>query len=196
MPNVRFIREESDNKANTSSDLQSWGEGMEAFQQRDYDKAARVFDFLNKNAESADLRLRALYALACTRLVLAGTVDEINGAMAIWDSWARLSLPITNGEDPRMLMPFLERTVQYDNSKSDFSKALNSSEKVIYKNITASKDLTACKSLLQTRERELEHNKLKLQAKEKEVRQLKSQIDSLEAIHLKIQEKKKEISSP
>jgi hypothetical protein len=49
---------------------------------------------------------------------------------------------------------------------------------------------------VQAREKESERLKTRLDAKEREIRRLKQQIESLEAIHLKFQERQKEISSP
>jgi hypothetical protein len=54
----------------------------------------------------------------------------------------------------------------------------------------------ACKDLLQAKDRELDRIRSRLDAREKEVRRLKHQIDSLEAIHLKFQERKQGASSP
>lgn len=53
-----------------------------------------------------------------------------------------------------------------------------------------------CRDLLQAKDREIERIKARLDAKEKEARRLKHQIESLEAIHLKYQERKQGVSSP
>ena len=54
----------------------------------------------------------------------------------------------------------------------------------------------ACKDLMQAKEKEMDRIKTKLDAREREIRRLKHQIDSLEAIHLKYQERKQGASSP
>jgi predicted nucleic acid-binding Zn-ribbon protein len=53
-----------------------------------------------------------------------------------------------------------------------------------------------CKDLLQAKEKELDRIKSRLETREREIRRLKHQIDSLEAIHLKFQERKQGASSP
>lgn len=49
---------------------------------------------------------------------------------------------------------------------------------------------------MDSKEKEVERVKTRLESKEREVRRLKQQIESLEAIHLKFQERQKETSTP
>jgi len=181
-------------------DLKSWEEALQAFHREDYNKAAESFTLLGKNSANQALALNALYALACTRLIVAQTPEEFSDALSLWDAWSRKA-PIPNplaSEDPRLLTPFLERVTPPCSSEPNAPKKDKPKKKAVCnkENNNQARDLTMTRNQLQTREKEMAKIKARLDAREKEIRRLKHQIDSLEAIHLKIQEKQKEVSSP
>jgi hypothetical protein len=196
VPGVKTNQESVESRTARQADARTWDEAMDAFQKKEYEKAAPLFESLSRNSESETLRQKALYGLACTRLILAHTQDELDNAVATWDVWNHGGPAAKDSEDPRLLTPLIERITHQEAAAGASAKTLNQDEKMLYKNASTSKDLATYKNLLQAKDRELERVKARLLVKEREVRHLKGQIDSLEAIHLKIQEKKKEISSP
>jgi hypothetical protein len=196
VPKVETTLKATEGKSDAQPGMQALDEGMLAFREQEYGKAAQVFESLIEKAETEHLRNTALYALACTRLFLARTADEWEGAVSLWNQWSHQRSDVAGCQDPRMLSPLIEGSGNPDTSGRNFLKSLNPDEEVVYRNRSSSKDLATCKGHLQARDKELERVKSRLALKEREVRHLKSQIDSLEAIHLKIQEKKKEISTP
>jgi hypothetical protein len=163
---------------------------MHAFRKRDYEKAMAVFEALSETAENSTLSRRALYALASTRLILAHTPDEFSEALGLWDCLSQQVLTEIDGEDPRMVTPFLERLAPPSIPDAGFTK-VNKSERS-----SAGGNLIVFKNLLQAKDKELERMKARLDGREKEVKRLKTQIESLEAIHRKFQERKQEVSSP
>ena len=170
---------------------------MQAFEKGDYEKAAAIFEFLIENAQNERLSRRSIYALACMRLAMAQTVGEMNEAMALWNCWSQKPSENSDTEDPRMLAPILERLNNAPGaSRQGLPKVAKPKHKPSYTDQLANRDLAMYKNLLQAKEKELEKMKTRLDTKEKEVRRLKHQIDSIEAIHLKYQEKKKEVSTP
>ncbi len=175
--------------------LSNWKEGMAAFQNGDYRKAAALFEVMSENTENEKIRHRALYALAVTRLILAQSPEEFSQAMGVWECWSEESVTDLEGQDPRMITPFLERLVPPGTSESvPLPSAKKPSRNAEHSNIYNS--YLTCKELLRARDKEIERIKSRLDIKEKEVKKLKKQINSLEEIHLKFQEKKQEISSP
>lgn len=150
--------------------LKPWKDGISAFQDGNYKEAYRLFDSLSHESGDKNLRRKALYGVACTSLTLARNADELNEAMKHWDAWSRLSPQQMDYEDPRMLTPLLERLAAL------YLRSTSTEE--IRKSYEAQK-----------------HNKL-LEEKDREIQNLKNQLEALDAIHQEIEEKKKEVSSP
>jgi hypothetical protein len=174
------------------SELKAWREGMQAFDEGDYEKARVVFEVLTESAESETVRRNAFFALASTRLAQAQTPEEFNEAMSIWVCWSRQLPEDLGGGDPRMLTPFLQRLTPPGAPETHLSQ----SSQTPVKKIIVYNNPGACRELVQAKDREMDRIKSKLEAREREIRRLKHQIDSLEAIHLKYQERKQGASSP
>ena len=172
------------------TELSTWQEGLRAFNAGDYEKARVLFEMLSENAATEGLRGKAFFALASTRLVLAQNAEEFNQAMVTWDCWRRQFPHPMEGEDPGMLTPFLQGLTPPGAVESQSRENQAPVKKVIISGPAG------CKDLLQARDKEIERVKAKLDAKEKEARRLKHQIESLEAIHLKFQERKQGVASP
>jgi hypothetical protein len=171
-------------------------EGLDYFKKADYQKALALFEELSRSAQSEAVRRKALYAQGCTRLITAQSAEEYSGALALWQSWSRLA-PFGNDEDPRMLSPILERISPTMLPEPKGSSSLQTSKpKKKSGSIYVNKDLAAYKSMMDSKEKEVERVKSRLESREREVRRLKQQIESLEAIHLKFQERQKETSTP
>ncbi len=172
------------------SELRTWQEGLQAFEAGDYEKARALFEVLAENAEPEDLSRKAFFALAATRLVLAQTPEEFDQALATWDCWNQQFPHVAADEDPRMLTPFLQRLTPPGLSETQARESQQPVKKIIMGSPAA------CRDMLQAKDKEIERIKARLDTKEKEARRLKHQIESLEAIHLKFQERKQGVSSP
>ncbi|MCP4348960.1 MAG: hypothetical protein GY795_26060 [Desulfobacterales bacterium] len=150
------------------NDSQHLEKGLEAFQTGDYQGAAEIFETLNQQTDNSVTRRKAIYGLACSHLMLAQDTESFDRALLLLDTWIQMTPADLKGEDPRML-----------------KTALSGSNK----NIEYSK-------LLKTKEKEIRRLKYRLGKMKTEIRTLEHQIETLEAIHQEIQEKKKEISAP
>ncbi len=157
--------------------------GYDAFKNKEYKKALEIFGILSQLAEEKKIRRKALYGLACTRLILAENINDLNESIILWDAWSQLAPDEIEGEDPRMLRPLLDRKA-FPGSKNRTKKRL-----VINKNKVSLK-------ALQVKEKEINDLQEKLKTMENEIQILKHQMNSLEAIDQEIQQKKQEISSP
>lgn len=151
-------------------ELKYWRNGMHAFQRADYAEALKSFETIRHIGEDENLRRRALYAVACTSLILAENESEFDKAMELWRGWSDSIKKDTDQEDPRMLTPIL-------------------------KNVKFAQLQLAAKVLTDRAERDKRFQE-RLIAKDKEIEKLKSQLEELESIHREIKEKKKELSSP
>lgn len=195
-PRVEMVEEDAG--LTGAGELAGYEEGLQAFEEGDYQKAAALFEWLHETAQSRELSRRSLYALACMRLNMARTPEEIGQSISLWECWSEWTSEPVEDEDPRLLTPFLERIQSMWAPERQAPKAQpdRSRRKPPALDQASSKELASYKNLLQSKEREFERMKMRLDLKEREVRRLKHQIDALEAIHLKFQEKKKEVGSP
>ncbi len=168
----------------------TWEEGIYAFKTGNYNEATVIFEVLSETARTESTGRKALYALACTRLILAQTADEYNEAMSLWDCWSRQNSIYIDREDPRMLTPFLGRITPPIMPETPYPQAAKPVKDMTINNILM------YKNLLQAKEKEIDQMKNRLDAREREIKRLRHQIESLEEIHLKFQERKQEVSSP
>ncbi|OQY59424.1 MAG: hypothetical protein B6245_06780 [Desulfobacteraceae bacterium 4572_88] len=93
------------------ADLQTLRSAHEAFQKGEFGKAAKKFESLSQEAEDRDVRHRALYALACARLILSENPDTFKTSLSLWETWGGDVAPDSETEDPRMLTPLLQQMV-------------------------------------------------------------------------------------
>ena len=160
----------------TGSGLPSWNEGIAAYDKGDYGRAQEVFGELNQRAESESLRAKALYGLACTRLVLAKDKESFEQALSLWAQWRDVAPAETREEDPRMMAPLLQQLLPPGMvavpAQPRRSVSTSTHEKAI-----------------QTKEEEI-------RSREEEILRLRDQLEALEAIHRSIGEKKKGVTSP
>jgi hypothetical protein len=168
-----------------------------AFQKKNYRKAMDYYQHLRYAGDKL-VRRRALYGLAVTRLILAENADEYNDALILWNSWSRLAPTEMNDEDPRMVGPLLRSFASQMIARKKSEKASPPKEKltVLGSAQSGQKEIRHLKERLKVLEAENLTLKRQKEMMGKEIRTLKNQIVSFEAIDQKMQEKKKEISSP
>jgi len=130
---------------------------------------------LSQLARNEDIRRKALYGLACTRLLLAETPEELSESIILWDVWTQLESQETKDGYSILVRPLLlqkgfpEKKEKVSNINYDLKKVIADQEKEI--------------QLLQTRIRKME----------KENKKLTHQLNSLEAIDKNIKQKMTEI---
>ena len=169
----------------------AWEEGFAAFQRGDYQTAQKYFEEVSKRARNETLRRKGLYGLACTRLVVAQTPDEYNAALNLWELWVQMASPELVCEDPGMVSQLLPRLYPTELTKISPTSEVappSASRSGTTPTVRLIKD-KECEKQLRESDRELQRLK-------RQIRTLRLQIEALEAIHRKIQEKKKEVSSP
>jgi hypothetical protein len=166
------------------ADMVALKQGDEAFRRGDFQRAMAIFRDLRQKASDESISRNALYGFACAKLALAEDPSDLSEAMLLWNTWDQLMPGKWFVEDPRMLTPFLERMATTETNEKERAETAKSLQETTYR------------GLLRIKEKKIRDLTSKLETTEKEVQTLKHQIDSLEAIHQKIQEKKKEVSSP
>jgi hypothetical protein len=178
----------------TDGDLRTWREGVEASESGAYEKAVPLFESLSRNGSTEELRLRALYALACSRLAAAKSQEEINSAMGLLERWSQSAPVSSHDEDSRLMMAALRRLVlSLENSQSvgpravspTIGKPLQPPQKETIKVVRDRE----CEVLLRSKDRDI-------QSLRHQIGVLKHQIEALEKIHREIQQKKEQVSPP
>ena len=163
-----------------------WHAGVEKFRAGDYENALVDFETLKVAARNGRYGRMGEYGAACMRMLLARSADDLREAMRLWEAWSEGGV-WGDTEDPRLLGPLLRRIALLRhplNSDADSEKADKPRKRPQYKVEWVNRDLAACRSLVQAREKEAERLKARLESREREVRRLKQQIESLEALSL------------
>ncbi len=171
---ARSIRQEVEQEA--------LNEAMSAFTAGNYMKAKTTFEILSESPQSAEIGRQALFGLATVKLITAHSPDEYGDALSTWKKWSDQVNSSISFEDPRMLTPFLMRL----QPPADAAECL-----LPKKPRRAARDVGP-REMLQSKEREMQSLRSKLDLREREIRRLRHQLESLEEIHRKYQEKKQE----
>ena len=190
-------------------------EAYQRFDTGDFENASAIFEQLCKDAGESDIRNRALYGLACSRLILAEDDDAMDEAFRFWNTWSYMqtqqavnSEPESlAGTDPRMLTPLIHRIIingfvdpQIAFFRSEDTQAMSEAPDDFpaetVEVVAAVPEEDACETQLEDREKQIRKMEKKLTRMRRRIRKLKKQIDSLENIHRTIQEKKRELHYP
>ncbi len=170
-----------------------------AFEKGHYTKARALFA-ATQHAQDADLARHALYGLACTQLVAAQTPQEYAEARKLWDSWAELQNPPLKGEDPRLLGKLLANAAPKEPTLispplASGKEAGAQAQKLIQAQRRQTEVLEAKLALMEKEIKVLNYFKEYSRNLEEEIRTLRHQIESMQAIDQNIQQKKQEISN-
>ena len=154
-------------------------DAVNAFNARDYERAKIGFEIISESTQDPELSRQALFGLSSVKLVLADTSDEYADAISSWKKWSSQVKSLRGCEDPRMMTPFLLRLQTSVGSLTE------------RKGRRAAREVDS-RLILQTKEKEMQTLMSKLELREREIRRLRHQLESLEEIHRKYQEKKQE----
>jgi hypothetical protein len=188
--------------------LQDLEEARRAFERGDYKEAQGIYERLAREGHSKDLRQHALYALACTRMILAQDSQSFREALGLWEQWRKTAPTDNLNEDPRMMTPLLNRIPQPLQSQQEEEEIqlLREKNKVLeelYRTIDfalweywrqcSPTDVLLEDPLMVTPR--LQNIPQLLQRQQEEIQRLRHQIEALEEIDRTIQEKKKGVTS-
>jgi len=158
-------------------------DAMNAFNAGDFKRAKIGFEILSESSRYPEIGRQALFGLSSVNLVLANTSYEYEDAISSWKKWSAQVNSWQGCEDPRMITPFLLR-LQTSLKGAAGGPSAGKSRR-------AAKDIDS-KVILQTKEKEMQTLRAKLELREREIRRLRHQLESIEEIHRKYQEKKQE----
>lgn len=139
----------------------------EAYRAGDYDRAADLFLALSLVSSDPVLSRKALYGLACSKLALADSDEDMAEALDVWKRWASLAPDNPDIEDPRLLSPLLPRLAP---------------------------DGEDSRETVRSMEKEMNRLRARLKEKSQDLDALKSQLDALEQLHKEITIRKQDIN--
>ncbi|MDO9632328.1 MAG: hypothetical protein Q7I92_10560 [Humidesulfovibrio sp.] len=145
-----------------------------------YEKAASIFQRLSGDVAAPLLARKAYFGLACSRLAMAKTPEDLREGLSIWNTWVQMTPEGLPSEDPRLITPLLPRLAA---SSSQSSPPLLSVGE-IDSELARSKRLAGCQE-------ETGKTKDLLRRKTAEAEALRSQLNALERLHQEISHKKK-----
>lgn len=158
-------------------ELKSLEKGYEAFHRGDFHQAANVFKTL-QNADNEEISQKALYALACSQLILADIPETEKEAIKRLKIWTDSSPIRMNSSDLKILEVLLEHMITSAREEKRTKTELD----------------TKCEHQfqMQLKMRGEQINQLnhKIKVMKGEIVLLKNKIKSIEEIDQKIQEKK------
>jgi len=145
-----------------------------------YEKAASIFQRLAGDEASPVLARKAYFGLACARLAMAKTPEDLRAGLILWNTWVQMTPETLASEDPRLITPLLPRLAASNRQPSP--PLLSETE--IDRELARSQRLAGCQE---------ESGKTKdlLRRKTAEAEALRSQLNALERLHQEISHKKK-----
>lgn len=156
-------------------------ESIRVFNTNDYKRAKTEFEMLSESAQIPEISRQALFGLATVKLALANTSDEYEDAISSWKKWSEQGNSCKGCEDPRMITPFLLRLQASIKGAAGAPSAISGKGRDV-----------DFRGILQTKEKEMQTLRARLEQREREIRHLRHQLESLEEIHRKYEEKKQE----
>lgn len=194
LPGCAMLTHDYDHSLNDSPGMQAYEEGLRAYENGDYRKAAQLFDGLTQKGFDSGLRRKALYSLACTRMVMASNPEDFRKALETWNQWEALSQPTSRYEDPRLMAPLLLYT------RPPYEPILDN----VGRDPGAPQEVEPIRPMPKFPDRS-KHKPMELPEQscykqtrplEREINRLKNQIKALESLDQHIQERKREIAVP
>jgi len=145
-----------------------------------YEKAASIFQRLSGDVSAPVLARKAYFGLACARLAMAKTPEDLREGLTIWNTWVQMTPESLASEDPRLITPLLPRLA----ASSSQAAPPMLSEVEIDRELARSQRLAGCQE-------ETGKTKDLLRKKTAEAEALRSQLNALERLHQEISHKKK-----
>ena len=80
---------------------------LDAYYASDYDHAAIIFAAIGEQTTDRLLARKALFGLACARLMMADTQETMAEAMADWNTWVQAAPQQWEKENPLLFVPIV-----------------------------------------------------------------------------------------
>lgn len=180
--------------------VEKYQTAIASFENAAYGEAAEKFEAVKSQAGTTNLGRKALFGLACARLMAAETPAAYRQALALWDSWVAGAPRDWDRENPLLLVPLVKEKLLVANiplAPDPGEDAAQDTSKLVpqWLLVSTNAELNKYKQRVAEGERLSQQDQKKIAALEREIQKLKEQIKALETIDQKIQKKKNAIPS-
>jgi hypothetical protein len=173
---------------------------LDAYLKGDYQGAAEQFEVLREQSSGGSMARMALYGQACAELMAAEKPQDYQTALDLWKTWLSCAPKEYHVENPVIMAPLVKEKMLFSNLQpanddTDSFKDIGGEQTTQWVLIKTRQELDNLKEKLIFSEKAVKQREKKIGTLEKEIARLKDQIQALETIDQKIQEKKSAIPS-
>jgi hypothetical protein len=178
--------------------LKKYHLAIETYEKGAYDEACIQFEAVRMSTTDKVMARKALFGLACARLMAAQTPDAYKNALELWETWVAGAPRVWDRENPLLLAPLIKEKLLVSNIPLTGDLATKEEKSNFVPRwllVTTHQELSKYKERLAEEARNAQQSQKKIVSLEKEIKLLKAQIKALETIDQKIQKKKNAIPS-
>ena len=185
-------------------EMKQYRQAVAAYQQKDYPQAAKAFEAIRTQTRDKRFALTALYGLALSKLMAAKTPKEYNDGILLWQRWVDNVPDRFDYENPVLASALIQEKMLFSNIPlstgpvSEPVKKLQPAKEPMVSRwllIKSKLELDRLRGELAASKKALEKRQKAIQARDKEISELKRRFKALETIDQKIQKKKNAIPS-
>jgi TolA-binding protein len=178
--------------------VKQYRQAVTAYQANEYDLAARRFEDIQNRTRDRNMARKAMFGLACARLMSAETPQQYHEAVALLESWMQEAPTDFEKENPVLMVPLIREKMLFSNIPltADGGGDIEASPKVSqWLVINAAKEIKLLRKKIESADQSKRKLKDRIGLLEKEISKLQKKIKALETIDQKIQKKKNAIPS-
>lgn len=173
---------------------------LDAYLNGDYQGASEQFEVLREQSSGGSMARMALYGQACAELMAAEKPQDYQIALNLWKMWLSYAPKEYHFENPVIMAPLVKEKMLFSNLPSanedaEIFKDTGGEQTTQWVLIKTRQELDNLKEKLVFSDKAVKQKEELISTLEKEIAKLKEQIQALETIDQKIQEKKSAIPS-
>ncbi|MGD8835677.1 MAG: hypothetical protein PVJ19_12095 [Desulfobacteraceae bacterium] len=185
-------------------EMKQYRQAVSAYKKKAYFEAAESFEAIRTQTRDKRFALTALYGLALSKLMAANTPEEYNDAILLWQHWVENVPAEFDYEDPVLAGALIQEKMLFSNIplsseqvKEKAPKQPGKPEQMVSRwlLIKSKLELDRLREELAISKKALNKSQKEIQARDKEIGELKRRFEALETIDQKIQKKKNAIPS-
>ena len=179
-------------------EMKQYRQAVSAYRQKAYLEAAKSFEVIRTQTRDKRFALTALYGLALSKLMAAKTPKEYNDALLLWQRWVENVPAKFDYEDPVLAGDLIEEKMLFSNIPLSSEPVKEKAPEPMVSRwllIKSKLELDRLREELETVKKALDKRQKTIQARDKEISELKRRFKALETIDQKIQKKKNAIPS-
>jgi flagellar motility protein MotE (MotC chaperone) len=176
-------------------ELISYTDAVSAYNAKEYEKSAQRFESLRQQTTSALMARKALYGLACSRLMAAESPEAYREAIALWERWIKAAPQRQDSENAALLAPVIREKMIFSYLPAAPDKSDAERPMPAWFLALINQEVQRLQKQLDEAGKGIDTRDKKIKTLEKEISRLNEQINAFETIDQKIQKRKHAIPS-